>query len=218
MMFCPTSQAVSNLLVEGVDSSKVFLVGNTVVDAVLSVTKDFHKTENSGIINILATMHRRENHGNNLLKFCNALKTLSQNNKNMEILFPVHQNPNVQNIVHSELAGIDNIKLTKPMEYKPFIRAMANADLILTDSGGVQEEVATLCKHAFILRNNTERQEALSETIKILGNETDAIVSAVEIFLKGYSKNTSSLLEYNYTFGNGKSAEKIVKILEEKLA
>ncbi len=215
MMFCPTKEAVQNLLNEGLDEKHIFLVGNTVVDTIIEMTQGV-QINNDNSFNILATMHRRENHGENLVKFCKALKELAQNDK-IKILFPVHQNPNVWNVVYSELASISNITLTKPIEYKPFLHAMVNADLILTDSGGVQEEVATLGKKAFILRKNTERKETLNTNIQMLGNETNNIVDKVKTFYNSYKKSLLNTIEYHCVFGYGESSKKIVNIIKETI-
>ncbi len=227
--FAPTERSQSNLLHEGIDKAKVFVTGNTVIDALLMAVdiiknkpgiEDSIKAELTGkgytVGNrkyILVTGHRRENFGNGFLNICKAIKELSQRFPDIDIVYPVHLNPNVQKPVYILLSGLNNVFLIPPLDYLPFIYAMKHSVLLLTDSGGVQEEAPSLGKPVLVMRNTTERPEAVDAgTVKLVGTDADAIVENVSTLLNNeslYRKMSETINPY----GDGKACERIMAAL-----
>ncbi len=227
--FAPTERSQSNLLHEGIDKANVFVTGNTVIDALLMAVdiiknkpgiEDSIKAELTGkgytVGNrkyILVTGHRRENFGNGFLNICKAIKELSQRFPDIDIVYPVHLNPNVQKPVYSLLSGLNNVFLIPPLDYLPFIYAMKHSVLLLTDSGGVQEEAPSLGKPVLVMRNTTERPEAVDAgTVKLVGTDADAIVENVSTLLNNeslYCKMSETINPY----GDGKACERIMAAL-----
>lgn len=222
--FSPTKRAAENLIREGVPASKIFITGNTVIDALLEMIsrnykfkKPLDKIVNNNSNLILVTAHRRENLGEPLNNICLALKEITQTNKNIQILFAVHPNPKVHKIVFNALHNNRNIHLLPPLDYQTFAHIMAKSRLILTDSGGIQEEAPSLGKPVLVLRNKTERPEAVEAgTVKIIGTDTRKIVEETTILLENkneYSRMAKALNPY----GDGKASERIVKIILDKI-
>jgi UDP-N-acetylglucosamine 2-epimerase (non-hydrolysing) len=222
--FSPTKRAAENLIREGVPASKIFITGNTVIDALLEIIsrnykfkKPLDKIVNNNSNLILVTAHRRENLGEPLNNVCLALKEITQTIKNIKILFAVHPNPKVRKIVFNALHHNRNIHLLPPLDYQTFAHIMAKSRLILTDSGGIQEEAPSLGKPVLVLRNKTERPEAVEAgTVKIIGTDTRKIVEETTILLENkneYGRMAKALNPY----GDGKASDRIVQIILEKL-
>jgi UDP-N-acetylglucosamine 2-epimerase (non-hydrolysing) len=226
--FPPTESARANLLHEGIDESCIHVTGNTVIDALLSasnilsgdaslqadIADDFSFLDPSKRL-ILVTGHRRENFGEGFESICQALADIAVSFSNVEILYPVHLNPNVQEPVRRLLgSGIfPNIHLIEPVEYLPFIYLMNRAHLIITDSGGVQEEAPSLGKPVLVMRGTTERPEAVSAgTVRLVGTDRERIVSETERLLTDEAEYQRMSHAHN-PYGDGHAAERIVEIL-----
>jgi len=216
--FAPTQRAFDNLLNEGYPRERIFLTGNTVVDALLSTVKKKCKLDlgfrlDAGRL-ILATAHRRENHGRPLENICMALKEITRRNPDVNIVYPVHPNPNVQEPVYRILQNQPRIHLTRPLGYEEFAHLMNLSYLILTDSGGIQEEAPALGKPVLVLRLKTERMEAIEAGIaRIVGIDTETIVDEAGKLLcdqDEYSRMSNTVIN---PYGDGRSAERIVEII-----
>ena len=227
--FSPTELSKNNLLAENTKDENILVTGNTVIDALLyGIEKvnatDFKDDEIENLKTvldfqkkiILVTGHRRENHGDGLIKICSALKTIAENNPDIEIIYPVHLNPNVKGPVNELLSGITNIYLVAPLAYPSFIWLMEKSYLIITDSGGIQEEAPSLGKPVLVTRTTTERPEAVEEgTVILLGTDTDRIVEESDKLLNNTEYyNEMSMLHNPY--GDGKASERIVNFIEKK--
>lgn len=213
----PTKKAAENLMSEGVDINKIFVTGNTVIDALFDVILKLENNQSraehlDSIFNIdqskrliLVTGHRRESFGSGFEEICNALLSLAKR-KDVQILYPVHLNPNVQNVVKSMLGGIANVKLVEPQDYLPFVHLMRRADIILTDSGGVQEEAPSLGKPVLVMRQTTERPEAIEAgTVRLVGANKEVIVKTTNDLLD--NKNDYELMSRAHNpYGDGKAA------------
>lgn len=227
--FAPTEQSRANLLQENIDAKKIFITGNTVIDALLmavdiisttaSVKEKMEKElqEKGYTVGdreyILVTGHRRENFGDGFLHICKAIKELAALHPEMDIVYPVHLNPNVQKPVYELLSGLSNVYLISPLDYLPFIYAMQHSTLLLTDSGGVQEEAPSLGKPVLVMRDTTERPEAVEAgTVKLVGTNAEAIVSNVTALLldKEMYKRMS---ETHNPYGDGQACERIIAAL-----
>jgi len=236
--FAPTDWAKSNLLKEGVLASKIVVTGNTVVDALLNIkrrqqTKDigkllkeyFRKSWHLMIPEkitdkklILVTGHRRENFGKSFRNICLALKKIALSRKDVVIVYPVHLNPNVQLPVKEILGGVANIYLIEPLEYEAFIYLMDHSYLILTDSGGVQEEAPSLGKPVLVMRDTTERPEGIKAgVIKLVGTNKNRIVKETLELLdnKVVYKKMSRMVN---PYGDGKAAERIVRVITKMVS
>lgn len=216
--FAPTEGSRQNLLKEGVPDSEIIVTGNTVIDALLmTASKDLELAVSLDPTKrlVLVTSHRRENFGEPFRNICRALRTLAENNPEVQFLYPVHPNPNVKDVVHEFLAGLQNFTLCEPLDYAPFIAAMKRAYLILTDSGGVQEEAPALGKPVLVLRDETERPEAVEQgVVKLVGPNYDRIVEEAQRLLDdetAYKAMARGVSPY----GDGHAAERIVKTLRE---
>ena len=224
--FAPTTGARDNLLREGVSANSIHVTGNTVIDALLSVHNRLlsDKALNGELSArfpfldasrrlILVTGHRRENFGGGFERICQALAVIAQTHSDCQIVYPVHLNPNVQEPVKRLLSGLDNLHLIEPQNYLPFVYLMSRAYLILTDSGGVQEEAPSLGKPVLVMREVTERPEAISAgTVKLVGTSVDRIVEATEELLTRsdlYNQMARALNPY----GDGKACRRIASIL-----
>jgi UDP-N-acetylglucosamine 2-epimerase (non-hydrolysing) len=225
--FAPTETSKQNLLQEKIDENKIFITGNTVIDALLMATDILQKnndlqkkitaeiTEKGYKINtdkkyILVTGHRRENFGEGFLNICKALQQIALKNHEIDIVYPVHLNPNVQKPVYELLADIKNIYLIEPLDYLPFVYLMKNSRLILTDSGGVQEEAPSLGKPVLVMRNTTERPEAVEAgTVKLVGTNCDTIVNSVNLLLNN-SEIYNKMSTAHNPYGDGKASVRIV--------
>ena len=227
--FAPTEQSRANLLQENIDAKKIFITGNTVIDALLMAVDIISTTagvkekmakelqEKGYTVGdreyILVTGHRRENFGDGFLHICKAIKELAALHQEMEIVYPVHLNPNVQKPVYELLSGLSNVYLISPLDYLPFIYAMQHSTLLLTDSGGVQEEAPSLGKPVLVMRDTTERPEAVEAgTVKLVGTNAEAIVSNVTALLldKEMYKRMS---ETHNPYGDGQACERIIAAL-----
>lgn len=217
--FAPTQKSKLNLLKEGVKKKKIIITGNTVIDALLLTIKkpwtSKIKTIDKNKPLILVTSHRRESFGEGLNQIIQAIKKIAERNF-VEILFPVHPNPNVQKIVYKNLTKIQNITLTNSLDYVSFVHYMKMAKLIITDSGGIQEEAPSLGIPVLVVRKVTERPEAIEAGCAILvGTNTTNIIKNTENILKDkiLYRNMSQVKN---PYGNGKAAKKIIKkILQE---
>jgi len=216
--FAPTEGSRQNLLKEGVPDSGIIVTGNTVIDALLmAAAKDLELAVplDSTKRLVLVTSHRRENFGEPFRNICRALRTLAENNAEVQFLYPVHPNPNVKDVAYEFLAGLPNFTLCEPLDYAPFIAAMKRAYLILTDSGGVQEEAPALGKPVLVLRDETERPEAVKQgVVKLVGPNYDRIVEEAQRLLDdetAYKAMARGVSPY----GDGHAAERIVKTLRE---
>ena len=227
--FAPTEQSRANLLQENIDAKKIFITGNTVIDALLMAVDIISTTagvkekmakelqEKGYTVGdreyILVTGHRRENFGDGFLHICKAIKELAALHPEMDIVYPVHLNPNVQKPVYELLSGLSNVYLISPLDYLPFIYAMQHSTLLLTDSGGVQEEAPSLGKPVLVMRDTAERPEAVEAgTVKLVGTNAEAIVSNVTALLldKEMYKRMS---ETHNPYGDGQACERIIAAL-----
>ncbi|MBU0672298.1 MAG: UDP-N-acetylglucosamine 2-epimerase (non-hydrolyzing) [Candidatus Margulisbacteria bacterium] len=218
--FAPTETSVANLLAEKVSRNSIYLTGNTVIDALLTTAKGKFDLKQAGINltagkkTVLVTTHRRENFGEPLKNICQAIARLAQEHvKTIEIIMPVHKNPLVKETVANILAEVDNVQLTDPLDYEPFVHLMKESYLILTDSGGVQEEAPSLGKPVLVLREKTERPEAVAfGTVKLVGSDEQLIFAEADKLLKdraAYEKMSQAVNPY----GDGQAAGRIVSAL-----
>lgn len=223
--FAPTERARRNLLGEGVQEGTVFLTGNTIVDALRSIRLEggFENEELSRINferrrALLVTAHRRENHGAPLRSICKALKQLIRDFQDLEIVYPVHPNPNVAAVAREELKGIRGIHLLSPISYSDLLRLMQRCYFIFTDSGGVQEEAPSFHKPVLILREVTERPELVEVGGgRVVGTDAQRIVAEASRLLTD-REEYRKMSEVQNPFGDGRAAERIVDALEQVLA
>jgi UDP-N-acetylglucosamine 2-epimerase (non-hydrolysing) len=225
--FPPTKQSQQNLLREGVDRSRVVVTGNSVIDALFYIRRLVHQKRAAHRklfpgINlrkriVLVTGHRRENFGEGFQSICAAIRTIARSEPDVEIIYPVHLNPNVQTPVRSILSGLKNVHLLEPLEYTPFVFLMDASYLILTDSGGVQEEAPSLGKPVLVMRNHTERPEAVrAGTVRLVGTDEGKIVREVRRLLHDRRLYTRMSRAHN-PYGDGKSRQRIVRALRSFL-
>lgn len=227
--FAPTEQSRANLLQENIDAKKIFITGNTVIDALLMAVDIISTTagvkekmakelqEKGYTVGdreyILVTGHRRENFGDGFLHICKAIKELAALHPEMDIVYPVHLNPNVQKPVYELLSGLSNVYLISPLDYLPFIYAMQHSTLLLTDSGGVQEEAPSLGKPVLVMRDTTERPEAVEAgTVKLVGTDAEAIVSNVTALLQD-KEMYKRMSDTHNPYGDGQACERIIAAL-----
>ena len=228
--FAPTGQSRQNLLRENIEEKKIFVTGNTVIDALLmavdiiatktGMEEQIHKEiqEKGYTVGerdyILVTGHRRENFGEGFLHICKAIRELASKYPDIDIVYPVHLNPNVQKPVYELLSGLDNVFLISPLDYLPFIYAMQHSILLLTDSGGVQEEAPSLGKPVLVMRNTTERPEAVEAgTEKLVGTDAETIVGNVVELLRNKELYKPKSETHN-PYGDGQACERIVNALK----
>jgi len=236
--FAPTSTSQDNLLRENKNKESVIVTGNTVIDALFlalnkikkdksleeKIVKDinskFDKNSQFSILNsqfILVTGHRRENHGQGFINICEALKTIALNNKDIDIVYPVHLNPNVKKPVYEILSDIPNIYLIEPLQYEQFIYMMDKSYFIITDSGGVQEEAPSLGKPVLVMRNTTERPEALEAgTVKLVGTDKKLIVKEAQKLIDDTIEYEKMSKAHN-PYGDGKASKKIINFLKLRM-
>ncbi len=227
--FAPTEQARRNLLAEGIAADTVHVTGNTVIDALLHVRGQLTAEQDwrgvfgsaNAVIHdgrpyILITGHRRENFGSGFQRICEAVALLAERRPQLYFIYPVHLNPNVQGPVYSLLSQKANVHLIPPLDYAPFVHAMSHARLILTDSGGVQEEAPSLGKPVLVLRETTERPEAVAAgTVLLVGTDKERIMRETERLLDdeaAYRRMTAVANPY----GDGHAAERIAAILQQR--
>ena len=228
--FAPTGQSRQNLLRENIEEKKIFVTGNTVIDALLmavdiiatktGMEEQIHKEiqEKGYTVGerdyILVTGHRREKFGEGFLHICKAIRELASKYPDIDIVYPVHLNPNVQKPVYELLSGLDNVFLISPLDYLPFIYAMQHSILLLTDSGGVQEEAPSLGKPVLVMRNTTERPEAVEAgTVKLVGTDAETIVGNVVELLRN-KELYKRMSETHNPYGDGQACERIVNALK----
>jgi UDP-N-acetylglucosamine 2-epimerase (non-hydrolysing) len=224
--FAPTARARENLLSEGVPEERVFVTGNTVIDALLGIREQIKKDkdlENRLAAKfpefgrsrrmVLITGHRRESFGEGFLNICSAIETLSSSFPGVDFVYPVHLNPNVNEPVSNFLGNLSNVYLIEPLDYLPFVFLMDRSYLILTDSGGIQEEAPSLGKPVLVMRDTTERPEALqSGTVKLVGTNKELIVSSVTTLLSDSGAYEKMSKAHN-PYGDGLACERIAAVL-----
>jgi len=220
--FAPTQKSKKNLRKEGINASSIFVTGNTIIDALQLIKKklDFNKlplTIDPKKKLILVTAHRRESFGKPIANICRALQLLAHRNEDIEIVYPVHLNPNVQKVVYPMLKNRTRIRLLKPLDYFQILTLISKSYLIITDSGGIQEEAPSFHKPVLVLRNVTERPEGVERGIaKIVGTDTTTIVKNTEYLLKNPNAYKKMVNKKN-PYGDGHAAERIVKIIAQAL-
>lgn len=216
--FCPTTRSWNNILAEHVDASTAHHTGNTVVDALHYTTKKLKSQPTPEFDHdILLTAHRRENFGVPLVNICEAILDLCHKFPQLKVFFPVHPNPNVRSEVNRLLAGKPQITLSEPLDYPDLVAAMQQARLILTDSGGIQEEAPALGKPVLVLRTVTERPEAVEMGVaKLVGTERSAIVDEVSRLLED-SEHYAQMARGVSPYGDGRAAERIRDIIRQYL-
>lgn len=227
--FAPTERSKQNLLAEAVPDDAILVTGNTVIDALFDVVAKLEGDEaqmaefeqrfglDSAKRMILVTGHRRESFGDGFLRICEALAALAERN-DVEIVYPVHLNPNVKGPVEEKLGGLGNVHLIPPQEYRPFVYLMSRAAVILTDSGGVQEEAPSLGKPVLVMRETTERPEAVDAgTVKLVGTDSALIVSEVNRLLDDKAAYDAMSFAHN-PYGDGKAVDRILKRIRQYAA
>ena len=219
--FAPTEQSRKNLLREGIRPERVYVTGNSVIDALLHVYKQVKRERavyekmfrflDCSKRMILVTGHRRESFGEGFRQICRAIRMIASKYPNVEVVYPVHLNPNVQKPVRKILKGLPNVHLLEPLEYKPFVFLMDRSYLILTDSGGVQEEAPSLGKPVLVMREDTERPEGVKAgTVRLVGTREQAIVRAVELLLRRKDVYHKMSRVHN-PYGDGKASGRIAR-------
>lgn len=219
--FAPTATAKANLLNENVTEENIYITGNTVIDALMKTVDPAYTFEDEMLNHIdflrhrviLMTTHRRENLGEPMRHIYKALRSIVEEFPDTEVVFPVHRNPLVRKVVEEELSGADRIHLIDPMEYEPFANLMNKCSLVLTDSGGIQEEAPSLGKPVLVLRNTTERPEAVAAgTVRLIGTEKDVVYNETKRLLTdqhAYDTMSNAVNPY----GDGKAAQRIVQAI-----
>jgi len=231
--FAPTLTSKANLLKENVKTKRIEVTGNTVIDALFLAlekiksnkqleidiithlaTLDYELKEDKKII--LVTGHRRENHGQGFINICTALKELALSNPDIDIVYPVHLNPNVQKPVKALLSNVKNIYLIEPLQYEQFIYMMDRSYFIITDSGGVQEEAPSLGKPVLVMRDTTERPEALDAgTVKLVGTDTELIVREAQELIDNI-KAYELMSKASNPYGDGHACQKVIQFIKEE--
>ncbi len=226
--FAPTETSKANLMQENYSESDIFVTGNTVIDALLMVKERIEKNKelnfnlaakfpflDNNKKAILVTGHRRESFGGGFERICEALAIIAKSNPSIQIIYPMHLNPNVREPVSRILGDVDNIYLIEPQEYLPFVYLMMQAHIILTDSGGIQEEAPSLGKPVLVMRETTERPEAvMAGTVRLVGTNIDEIVNSVNVLLG--DDNAYKLMSFAHNpYGNGDACTSIVNVLSQ---
>jgi len=219
--FAPTRTSVNNLLSEGINKSAIYLTGNTVIDALQQVARKEFSLKEAGVSVrekgkklILVTVHRRESFGAPLRNICEAIRKIAIKHKDIAtVILPVHKNPMVSSTVNDVLGNAANVQLINPLDYEPFVHLMKMSHIILTDSGGIQEEAPSLGKPVLVLREETERPEAvMANTVKVVGTSTETIVNEVEKLLSSadeYKKMSQAVNPY----GDGNASKRIISAM-----
>ena len=224
--FCPTHKSKLNLIAERVEQNRIFITGNTVIDSLLRVVSNLEAGSYNDILDdtkmphlksneklILVTGHRRENHGHGFEQICQALLEISENNPDARIVYPVHLNPKVQEPVNRILRESERVHLIQPLDYLPFISLLSKSYLVLTDSGGVQEEAPSLGKPVLVMRNTTERPEAIDAgTARLVGTDRKKIVSQVNLLLRDAEEYNAMSQSHN-PYGDGRASNAIADVL-----
>lgn len=216
--FSPTNTSKNNLLAENVKSENIFVTGNTVIDALYHTVKENFVFEDNLLKNIdfknnriiLVTTHRRENLGEPMRHVYKALKDITERFEDVHVVFPVHKNPKVRVVVNEELGGLRKVHLIDPLDYEPFANLMNKADLVLTDSGGIQEEAPALGKPVLVLRDTTERPEAVDAgTVKLIGTDRNRVYNETALLLSDKTEYERMAKAAN-PYGDGKASERII--------
>ena len=222
--FAPTIKSQENLIKENVSKENILVTGNTVIDSLFESSKRVKNLKNNethllmSLIDfekkiLLVTGHRRENHGQGFINICAALKEIAADNPNVEIVYPVHLNPNVLKPVNELLGDVKNIHLVKPLSYPSFIWLMNHSYLIITDSGGVQEEAPSLGKPVLVMRDTTERPEAVEAgTVILVGTDTNKITKETQELLDD-SKKYEKMSSLHNPYGDGKACQRIIEFI-----
>lgn len=219
--FAPTDTASGNLKAEGIKEDKIFVTGNTVIDALHKTVTDDFKFDDEKLANIdyenkriiLVTTHRRENLGEPMRHVYKALKDIVNEFDDVEIVFPVHKNPKVREVVNEELGNIKAVHLINPLDYEPFANLMHRAFLVLTDSGGIQEEAPSLGKPVLVLRDTTERPEAVKAgTVKLIGTERQKVYEETKYLLTDHDEYQRMANTCN-PYGDGKASKRIIEAI-----
>ena len=224
--FAPTAESRANLLKENVPAANIVVTGNTVIDALLMVRQKFEQSpellrqqaqrfpflrQNARLV--LITGHRRENFGEGFERICAALGRLAERYLDVDFVYPVHLNPNVQDPVRRLLSGLPNVHLIEPLDYLPFVFLMTRSRLILTDSGGIQEEAPSLGKPVLVMRDTTERPEAVAAgTVRLVGTDSDKIVADVAMLLDDEKAYREMSFAHN-PYGDGQASARIIEAL-----
>lgn len=227
--FAPTLQAKTNLIQEGITPQNIFVVGNSVIDSLFltlhliqqdNLEQHFQQIFQYPVGDnriVLITGHRRENFGEGFLNICHAVKELADKYPNVDFVYPVHLNPNVQTPVKTILSDIKNVFLIEPLNYESFVYLMSRSYLILTDSGGIQEEAPSLGKPVLVMRDTTERPEAIQNgTVKLVGTSKNTIIESVSTLLESIQAYEAMATSSN-PYGDGTTCEQIVNILGDSL-
>ncbi|MGB1984376.1 MAG: non-hydrolyzing UDP-N-acetylglucosamine 2-epimerase, partial [Porticoccaceae bacterium] len=232
--FAPTKLGRQNLLDENIQSESITVTGNTVIDALYWVLNRIEKDEKrrlrlieqlSEVLSfdwlkmrfVLITGHRRENFGEGFSQICDALRILAIDFPDVQFVYPVHLNPNVQEPIFSLLSKVKNIHLIDPLDYEPFVFLLKHANLVLTDSGGIQEEAPSLGKPVLVMRDVTERPEAVQAgTVQLVGANKERIISSVSQLLTDTTYYLKMSRAHN-PYGDGHACERIVKVLEHSI-
>lgn len=224
--FAPTVTSKENLLLENISDSSILITGNTVIDALLQSSDKVNALQNDEIESLKATIdftkkiilvtgHRRENHGDGFINICAALKEIAEANPDVQIIYPVHLNPNVKGPVYEILGNVSSIKLINPLAYPAFVWLMNQSYLIITDSGGVQEEAPSLGKPVLVMRDSTERPEAVEAgTVILVGTDKNKIVDQCNSLLNNTERYQQMSALHN-PYGDGKACERIVTYIKE---
>jgi UDP-N-acetylglucosamine 2-epimerase (non-hydrolysing) len=224
--FSPTDTARENLLKENIDNANIVVTGNTVIDALFWANNKLTKYIDPELDTlkkivrkekkiILVTGHRRENFGDGFLNICKAIREIAMNNADVQVIYPVHLNPNVQKPVYEILSDMPNVHLISPLGYPAFVWLMKESYLILTDSGGVQEEAPSLGKPVLVMRDTTERPEAVKAgTVKLVGTDKGKIISTVETLLTDTNEYDMMTRTHN-PYGDGHSCQRIVETIDK---
>ena len=224
MHFAPTATSKGNLLKENVNPASILITGNTVIDALQTTVhgdyhfadEDFNRVFATGHKLILMTTHRRENLGEPMRHVYRALKSVLETHENVEAIFPVHKNPKVREIVNQELGHLSRVHLIEPMDYEPFANLMAKVDIVLTDSGGIQEEPPARGTPVLVLRDATEPPEAVEAgTVKLVGTAYEDVLQETNRLLDD-DEHYRSMAEAANPYGDGKACERIIKALLRK--
>lgn len=224
MHFAPTATSKANLLKENVVPENILVTGNTVIDALQTTVRgdyhfadeNFNKVFAGGRRLILMTTHRRENLGEPMRHVYRALKSVLEAHEDVEAIFPVHKNPKVREIVQQELGHLNRVHLIEPMDYEPFANLMAKVDIVLTDSGGIQEEAPALGKPVLVLRDTTERPEAVEAgTVKLVGTAYEDVLRETNLLLDD-ARHYRSMAEAANPYGDGKACQRIISAILRK--
>lgn len=223
--FAPTTASEQNLLNENVSKATILVTGNTVIDALFDSSERVKDLDNAEINHlktiveedkrlVLVTGHRRENHGDGFIRICQALKEIAESHPDVQIIYPVHLNPNVKGPVYEILSGIENIQLIDPLAYPAFVWLMNKSYLIITDSGGVQEEAPSLGKPVLVMRDTTERPEAVDAgTVILVGTDKDKIVHEANDLLNNSARYQQMSALHN-PYGDGKACARIAEFIK----